>query len=206
MIINDEEFKPKFYSTHQVAAKLDLTDSTVRFYCKRFEDFIDVKRLGKDRQFTEENIEELKFIKQLLKENGFSIRQVEEYLSKGKINASTTNNNASNDNYKVNNQAMNELSKEIVEKVSSHIDFKFKELNDVNKKNNEEIIELISSILEKKIDEKIAKLDIYQKLKAEQEKNMQLEKIIIELYNNKNTEQDTNRKKAMKKNLFDTFR
>lgn len=73
--------KPMYYTTSQVASQIDETDSTVRYYCLKFKDVLHIETKGTHRRFTEENIEQLKYIKKLLKEDNMTIKQATEFLS-----------------------------------------------------------------------------------------------------------------------------
>lgn len=73
--------KPIYWNTSQVAEQLGIESSAVRYYCDCFSDFIKVKRSGRNRKFTDKNIEQLKFIKKLLKEDNLTIEQAKEFLT-----------------------------------------------------------------------------------------------------------------------------
>lgn len=73
--------KPIFWNTSQVAEQLGIESSAVRYYCDCFSDFIKVKRSGRNRKFTDKNIEQLRFIKKLLKEDNLTIEQAIEFLT-----------------------------------------------------------------------------------------------------------------------------
>lgn len=76
--INGEPF---YYKTSQVAKILDENDSTIRYWTTRFDDILNVAICNKARAYTKTNIEQLKFIKKLAKEDGFTLKQIEEYCS-----------------------------------------------------------------------------------------------------------------------------
>ena len=77
---NDEiNGKPLYYMTSQVATILNETDSTIRFWCSKFKDILKIEMTGSHRRFKEEDIKKLKYIKKLLREENFSIQQVQEY-------------------------------------------------------------------------------------------------------------------------------
>lgn len=76
--------KPKYYSTGEVAKELGENDSTIRYWCDQFDDFLQIERVGAKRtrrQFTQGDIEKLEYVKHLLREETLSIRQVKEFLS-----------------------------------------------------------------------------------------------------------------------------
>lgn len=70
-----------YLSTYDVARRLQIGDSCIRFWCDEFDDFLKIRRSGRNRQFTENDIEKLKFIKYLLKDKKLTIRLAREYLS-----------------------------------------------------------------------------------------------------------------------------
>lgn len=69
-----------YYSTSQVAQILGIPDSTVRYYTKVFDDILHIEISNKQRRYKNSDIEKLKFIVQL-KEEGLTIKQIEEYCS-----------------------------------------------------------------------------------------------------------------------------
>lgn len=72
--------KPVYHTTKQVAGMLDENESTIRYWCDEFKEFLEIKRSGRNRMFTDKNISEIQFIKRLLRESNFTVRQVKEYL------------------------------------------------------------------------------------------------------------------------------
>lgn len=81
--INGEPF---YYKTSQVAKILGENDSTIRYWTTRFDDILNVAICNKARAYTKTNIEQLKFIKKLAKEDGFTLKQIEEYCSEKGFN------------------------------------------------------------------------------------------------------------------------
>lgn len=73
---------PKYFTTGQVAAILGVTDSTLRFWCRKFNPELKIKKVGSHRRFTKENIKDLQYIKKLLKEDGLMISQAKEVFNK----------------------------------------------------------------------------------------------------------------------------
>lgn len=164
MSTNDENFTPKFYNTSQTATKLNLTDSAVRFYCTKFKDFLNIEIEGNRRRFKKEDIEKLSYIKKLLDENGYTIKQVNEYLSKENISKTNTNSDSQIDEIVSKliekfDKSLNKVKDELLQA----IDIKFKELIDIENKNKNELIEFISAYLEKKLDDKLNEVKIYNK-------------------------------------------
>jgi len=73
--------KPLYYKTAQVGSQLSESDSTVRFWCECFKDFLPIQTSGRNRMFTDGDIEKLKYIQKLLREDHLTISQVKEYCS-----------------------------------------------------------------------------------------------------------------------------
>lgn len=76
--------KPFYYNTMQVADKLEENDSTVRYWSKVFQPILNIKLSNKMKRYTDDDIDKLKFIKHLIRNDGLTIKQVIEYCtSKG---------------------------------------------------------------------------------------------------------------------------
>lgn len=73
--------EPKYYTTGQVAKILGENESTIRFWCDEFDEFLKILRSGRNRQFTSLDIKRLEYIKYLLRKENFTIKQVKEFLS-----------------------------------------------------------------------------------------------------------------------------
>lgn len=83
-ISKDINGEPLFYTTSQVAEILGEETSCIRYWTKRFEKLLDVEISNRNRQYKKSDIEKLKFIKKLTKEDGMTLQQVENYCtSKG---------------------------------------------------------------------------------------------------------------------------
>lgn len=79
---NEINGKPLFYTTMQVAGLIDVPASTIRFWSKRFENLLDVEISNRNRQYKKSDIAKLSFIKKLSKDDGLTLQQVEDYVSK----------------------------------------------------------------------------------------------------------------------------
>ncbi|MEG2289664.1 MAG: helix-turn-helix domain-containing protein [Clostridium sp.] len=77
-VINGEPF---YYTTTQVAKMLDEPATTIGYWSKYFNNLLDIPISNKNKAYTKKNIEELRFIKKLKREDGFSLKQIEEYCS-----------------------------------------------------------------------------------------------------------------------------
>ena len=74
--------KPLYYNCMQVAQIVDEPDSTIRYWSKVFQPLLQIKTSNNVRKYTKTNIENLLFIKKLLKEDGLTVKQAMEYCSK----------------------------------------------------------------------------------------------------------------------------
>ena len=79
---NDINGKQLYFLTSQVAQIISETDSTVRFWATKFKSILKIEMSGSHRKFSRDNIEKLKYIKKLLREDHFSINQVMEFAEK----------------------------------------------------------------------------------------------------------------------------
>lgn len=71
-----------FYSIGEVARMLDVPDSTVRYWSDSFPRYVKPRRNAKgNRMFREQDIDELKVIRHLLKDEGMTLEGAERRLS-----------------------------------------------------------------------------------------------------------------------------
>lgn len=69
-------------STQHVARVLNVTEQTIRNYCREFSDFLNIDMTGSGRmRFTNDDIERLRYIMFLKDDNNFTMDQLKEYLS-----------------------------------------------------------------------------------------------------------------------------
>lgn len=74
--------EPLYYSCVQVAKILEEPDSRIRYWSKVFQPLLNIPISNNVRKYTKTNIENLMFIRKLLKEDGLSIQQAFDYCSK----------------------------------------------------------------------------------------------------------------------------
>ncbi|MEC7877386.1 MAG: MerR family transcriptional regulator [Bacteroidota bacterium] len=90
MPYKEREIKRKYFSIGEVASLLNVNTSLIRFWESEFE-FINPKKNKKGlRKYTNEDINKLKKIYSLLKEEGFTIDGARKHLKKNK-NSSENN-------------------------------------------------------------------------------------------------------------------
>ncbi|MGM9572236.1 MAG: helix-turn-helix domain-containing protein [bacterium] len=71
-----------YFTTKEASDKLGMESSLLRYYCNQFENFIPIKKTEKGyRLFTEENINNLQSIFDLMKDRGMTVKQVSYYLN-----------------------------------------------------------------------------------------------------------------------------
>ncbi len=68
----DNQEKQEIFSTSEVARRIGETDSALRIWCDKFEDILKIQKSGRNRMFTEENIQELLKIKSLIRDKGYT--------------------------------------------------------------------------------------------------------------------------------------
>lgn len=71
-----------YFTTKEASDKLGMESSLLRYYCNQFENFIPIKKTEKGyRLFTEENINNLQSVFDLMKDRGMTVKQVSYYLN-----------------------------------------------------------------------------------------------------------------------------
>lgn len=82
-LFNDENIngRPLYYTCKQVAQIIGENESTVRYWAKVFEPILKIEVSNMTKKYTKTNIENLLFIKKLLKEDGMTVKQTLEYCS-----------------------------------------------------------------------------------------------------------------------------
>lgn len=93
---NTEESEPYItgkavtFKTGEVARIIGETPAMTRYYCREFEKYLSLEHEpGKHRFYSKRNVNELKYILRLIKNDGLSVKQVHEFLSspEGKLAA-----------------------------------------------------------------------------------------------------------------------
>lgn len=73
-----------YYSIGEVAEMLSLSKSLIRFWDSEFEILKPHKNSKGDRRFTKQNIDQLKLIKHLVKEKGFTLKGARQQIKDNK--------------------------------------------------------------------------------------------------------------------------
>ena len=85
MVFKEYDSLKLYFSIGEAAEILDVNTSLIRFWEKEFIMLKPKKNKKGNRQFTKEDIENLKIIYHLVKERGFTLQGAKEKLKKGKI-------------------------------------------------------------------------------------------------------------------------
>lgn len=70
--------KALYYSTSQVATILSQPDSKIRYYTNVFDEILNIEISNKQRRYTDQDIDKLRFLIEL-KQEGMTIKQIQEY-------------------------------------------------------------------------------------------------------------------------------
>lgn len=70
--------KALYFSTSQVANVLNQPDSKIRYYTNVFDEILNIEVSNKQRRYTEQDIDKLRFLIEL-KQEGMTIKQIQEY-------------------------------------------------------------------------------------------------------------------------------
>src|ERR1700744_145977 len=80
MPYKEREISKMYYTMGEVSAMFDVNTSLIRFYEKEFDVLQPKKNKKGNRQFTPEDIENLKIIFHLIRDKGYTISGAKEYL------------------------------------------------------------------------------------------------------------------------------
>lgn len=90
MALNTNKTLKKYYSISEVAEQFGLAESNLRFWEKEFPNICPKKNGRNVRQYTAEDIEEVRLVYNLVKVRGLKIAAARELLSKNKQAVSNT--------------------------------------------------------------------------------------------------------------------
>lgn len=87
-LIKDKDIskEPLYYSRIQVAKILEEKESTISYWSKEFQPILKLKIVNMNRKYTKKDVENLLFIKKLIREDGLMIKQVLDYCQKKGFN------------------------------------------------------------------------------------------------------------------------
>ncbi|MAQ22064.1 MAG: MerR family transcriptional regulator [Flammeovirgaceae bacterium] len=86
MPYKEREIKKKYYSIGEVSGQLSLNTSLIRYWESEFEVLSPKKNKKGLRKYTEKDIEILKKIQSLLKEDGFTIEGAKKHFKSKELN------------------------------------------------------------------------------------------------------------------------
>jgi DNA-binding transcriptional MerR regulator len=90
MPYKEREISKTYYAIGEVAILFDVNNSLIRFYEKEFDILQPKKNKHGNRYFTQEDIDNLKIIFNLIRDKGYTLSGAKEYL-KGNVNESKDN-------------------------------------------------------------------------------------------------------------------
>lgn len=208
---DDKEIRgePLYYNTIQVAQILGENDSTIRYWTKYFDDILKITISNKMKRYKKDDIEKLKFIRKLIREDGFTLKQVVEYCTeKGfDIEKGTIDNNnplAIQSFISAMTVHMDDEILSMQNKIIKAQEDMFKHMLEIQKENNELIKEQIAL----KVDEVVSeKMDYYfnkidsRELDKTNEMNEKLDNI-KQLMEERKKESENDKKKSWIKKIF----
>lgn len=158
MVLTDS--KRDIYRTKDVAQMLNTNTQTIRNYCLTFKDILDSDhKNGQRRNFTMEDIDKLKLIKQLLQEKHLTSKQIIEYFNNPK------NNELNDSNFKLLVQAIsNAILPQIEDIITKNLQLQTEDIKDTITTKSTDINNNITKLL---FDEEEIKTTVNQ-IKSEQ--------------------------------------
>lgn len=204
--------KPLYFTTKQTAEIVDVEPSTIRYWSKRFKDLLNIEVSNRNKQYKESDIEKLRFIKKLTKEDGFTLTQVEEYANTKGFDIKDVQNAVMDRQDPLAIQAftaamMLEMDKKLdnfSEQLMSKIDNKLEQYAILQHEENEKMREITMSILDGIISDR---LDISLKeftniLQDKQDKNTAQYNKLIDLLEKNLENQSAQKKESLFTKLF----
>ncbi|WP_125154470.1 helix-turn-helix domain-containing protein [Clostridium rectalis] len=202
--------EPFFYTTSQVAQKVGLPKSTITYWTRVFKDLLDVE----NKRYRKIDIEKLKFIKKLTKEDGLTLKQVSDYCSSKGFDINEIEQSVVDSSNPLAIQTIisalsveidrklncfsNELLSKIDEKQNKGIVIK-QEMND---KLNETIALTVDEIISEKLDQSISEFKSYVDDKERQATSRDIEMIDMLKHNLQERKKQQEELEAKKKKSF----
>lgn len=169
-VINGE---PLFYTTTQVSEMLKEEPSCIRYWSKRFENLLDIEMSNRNKQYKKSDIEKLKFIQKLIREDGLTLQQVESYCQTKGFRMKDIENAVLDVNNPLAIQAfISAVTVELDKKLSNFAETIFKEMDEkykghelkqqeINDKLHENIVTTVDEVVSEKLDIKLNKFKSY---------------------------------------------
>lgn len=207
-VINGE---PLFFSTMQTAELVGEEPSTIRYWSKRFESLINIEVSNKNKQYKKSDIEKLKFIKKLAREDGLTLQQISDYCSTKGFDIDNIENAVLDQNNPLAvqvftsavmseiNQNLNTFAESLLKKITEANKTYAITQQELNDKLREEIVITVDEVVSERLDTKLNELkSIIDNKEIEATKR---DSEILDLIK-KNMEQKREPKKRFFKNLF----
>lgn len=84
-MLNKDKNLKLYYSIGEVSKMFNVTETTLRYWEKEFPKYITPKKAGRGiRQYTQENLEQVRMVIHLLKERGMTLQGARETLRRDK--------------------------------------------------------------------------------------------------------------------------
>lgn len=83
MPYKEKEIEKKYYTIGEVADELGVATSLIRFWEGEFDQIKPKKNRKGNRQFTQQDLKEVKLIYHLVKEKGYTLQGARDYMAKG---------------------------------------------------------------------------------------------------------------------------
>ena len=85
MVLRPDKELKIYYSISEVAQMFDVNESLLRYWEKEFPNFITPRKSGRQiRQYTEDNIEQVRLVYHLVKEKGMTLQGARQVLKNNK--------------------------------------------------------------------------------------------------------------------------
>ena len=196
--------KPLFFTTTQVASIIDEEPSTVRYWSKRFESLLNIQVSNRNKQYTQIDIEKLKYIKKLTKEDGFTLTQVEQYALNEGFNIKDTEEAAIDNNPLAIQSFTRQLTMQLDEKLDGFIEKLLTGLEEEHKQNNEKIKQDIAITVDTVVDDKLNNISnqITDIVNQKNQKTIEKQDKIIELLQKTLENQEKSNKKSLFSRIF----
>ncbi|QPW62045.1 MerR family transcriptional regulator [Clostridium botulinum] len=212
----DEELT---YKTPEVAEILNENESTIRYWCDCFSDYIHIEREGRNRKFTKENIDDLAYTRDLLKKERLTIKQAQKRWEDLKRNPSSSTKVASireipsqNEDIlneqallkleEIKKQFLKDISIQINNTISEQLSVALNSHNEALERTQSELKDYISATIEDKLEANMDNLKAHINT-ATENTNKEIEKVYnkdIELVNNLKKHMEERRKQNEEQN------
>jgi DNA-binding transcriptional MerR regulator len=183
-VINGE---PLFFTTMQAAGMVGVEASTIRFWGKRFEHLLDIEVSNRNRQFKKTDIDKLKFIKKLAREDGLTLQQIEDYVSSKGFDINEIERSVIDASNPLAIQTfitavtmemdkkLNIFSENLLNKIQEQHNINFTMQQEVNEKIHETIAITVDEIVSEKLESTLSDFKNYVDAKEEETKARDIE-------------------------------